>query len=97
MDTVLEFTKHTFSREDLFTMERKIFEVLCFDISFPTRYEFATYFCRIANLTEMQYHLYMYLIMLSFLDYNLHYFKASQVAAAALHLTLQVSALPIDA
>lgn len=90
VDTVLEFTKHTFTREDLFAMERKIFEVLCFDISFPTRYEFASFFSQIASLTETQYQLYMYLIMLSFLDYNLHYFHASKVAAAALHLTLQV-------
>lgn len=91
VDTILDVTKHTFTRDDLFRMERKIFEALQFDISFPTRYDFVLFLAQIAQLSDKQYQLYLYLIMLSYTDYNLHYFKSSQVAAAALHLTLQVT------
>lgn len=72
-------------------MEKKVFQSLDWDISLPTRYEFSLFFCEGLGLSDTQRHLVQYLLFLSFLDFNCHYFPASQIAAAALHLTLQVS------
>lgn len=72
-------------------MELSLLSILKYQIAVPTRYDFAQKFGMIANLKPKEFSFLMLLIELSFLDYSLHYYLSSQVAAAAIHLTIQVS------
>jgi hypothetical protein len=81
---------YSFSKDELFLMEKQVFATLAWDLSLPTRYEFSLFFQEGLGLTDIQHSLYLYLLFLTHLDYNFNYFSSSKVAAAALHLTLQV-------
>ena len=65
-------------------------QVFNFNVCPPTRYEFAQRFATLARFDESEKALTSFLIELSLFDYNLNYFKPSHVAAAALHLTIQM-------
>lgn len=79
-----------FSKAELYHTERTILELLNFKIARPTRLHFAEYLGKMHKMTKRQGTLLQYLIGLSFLDFDLNYFKASVVAAAALIVTFQV-------
>jgi hypothetical protein len=79
-----------FSKAELYHTERSILELLNFKIARPTRLHFAEYLGKMHKMSKRQGALLQYLIGLSFLDFDLNYFKASVVAAAALIVTFQV-------
>ena len=66
----------------------------CFklDVFMPTRRAFSSTFIKAGKLSEKEKSLVEYLTDMSYLDFNLYYIKPSLVAAAAVHLTLQVLA-----
>ena len=72
-------------------MEQVLLPLFQCQVSLPTRYDFSSRFGEIANLSEREKSLVLFLIEISFLDYNLHYFLPSKVAAGAVHLAMQVS------
>ena len=71
-------------------MEQHLLPLFKCQVALPTRYEFAMSFAGKMELTRREISLVLFLIELSFLDYNLNYFLASRVAAGAIHLALQV-------
>ena len=80
-----------FDEEALVLMEQKIMSLLAFDVYAPTRYLFAMRSAQSINLSPRETCLLQYLLELSLQDMSLNIFPASAIAAAALHLTLQVS------
>jgi hypothetical protein len=83
--------KYLFTRDELFVMEKKIFAKLNYNLSFPTRYQFAVYYSYHLSFNQKQENLLNYLILLSFMDYNLNFVSISQVAASAVYLVLQLT------
>ncbi len=61
------------------------------DLCVPSRLEFALRLGVAARLSAKEQSLANYLLEISFLDYDLNKHVHSKVAAAALHLTLQVA------
>lgn len=72
-------------------MEQVLLPLFQCQVSVPSRYDFALRFCEAAALSQREKSLVVFLLELSFLDYNLNYFLPSKVAAGAIHLAFQVS------
>jgi hypothetical protein len=83
--------KYTFTREDLYKMEKRILTKVQYRVNIPTRYQFAFYYAHHLSFSSKQRSLLLFLLSLSFLDFNLNYELMSCVAASAVYLTLQVS------
>jgi hypothetical protein len=76
-------------------MEQKIITLLSFDVYAPTRLYFCVRMCHFAKVNAVENDLLMYLLELSLQDMALNVNVSSLVAAAALHLTLQVMCFKI--
>jgi len=81
-------TDNTYEREDLILMERRVLDVLDFELSVPTTWMFLTRFLRVAEADRQTEYLGMYLAELSLLDYGLLQFLPSQIAASCVMLAL---------
>lgn len=89
----MSHSNYVFSKAELYQSERMILELLHFKIARPTRLHFAEYLGKMQKISKRQGVLLQYLIGLTFLDFDLNYFKSSVVAAAALIVTFQVRAI----
>jgi hypothetical protein len=87
---MISLAYESFNKQQLYNMERMIFQSLSWTINFPTRYHFAQHFATIQQLSKKQQALYDYLLGLSYCHINCAYYEESKIAAAALHYTLQV-------
>lgn len=96
VDTLLHHCRYNFTRDALFSMEKRILKKLSFDLTFPTRYQFLKQFAHSARLTQKQVKLAIYLVLLSHIDYNLNYIAASKLAAAIIHYVLQLTKPSIE-
>lgn len=93
-DGLVYSSGNSFDKAALFRTEVEILKLLDFKVYSPTRYDFATRFSLAGALTKKEQCLVHYLVEISFQDYD--YFNKhspSKVAAAAVHLALQVNSL----
>jgi len=81
-------TDNTYEREELIAMERKVLDVLDFELSVPTTWMFLMRFLRVAEADRTTEYFGMYLAELSLLEYGLLQFLPSQIAASAVMLAL---------
>lgn len=98
LEALVVASDHCFDSGSLVLMEKWCFECLHYDVNTPTRHYFLTRFALAANLTEREDKLAHYLLELTLQDIAFRKFPASAVAAAALHLTIQMmreKSLPI--
>lgn len=87
-------TDNTYEREELIGMERRILDVLDFELSIPTTWMFLMRFLRVAEATSTTEYFGMYLAELSLLEYGLLQFLPSQIAASAVMLALHNNRQP---
>ena len=81
-------TDNTYEKEELIAMERKVLDILSFELSTPTTWMFLMRFLRVAEADRSTEYLGMYLAELSLLEYGLLQFLPSQIAASAVMLAL---------
>ena len=87
-------TDNTYEREELIQMERRILDVLDFELSVPTTWMFLMRFLRVAEADGEVDCLGMYLAELSLLEYSLLQYLPSQIAASAVMLALHNAGKP---
>eukprot|EP01038_Epipyxis_sp_PR26KG_P008745 gene8745-11817_t len=87
---LVHLSSYSFSVDDVTGMERFILNELKFDLGSPTRYDFIQLFWKVAKLNPKEKCLALYLTELTLKDFRLNYYRASKVAAAVVHLTLQM-------
>lgn len=90
LDALVSAADFCFDTEELVLMEKWCFESLHYDINSPTRYYFLTRFALAAKLSGREEQVAHYLLELSLQDFAFCKFPPSAVAAAALHLTIQM-------
>ena len=91
LEALVSASDYCFDTEELILMEKWCFACLHYDINSPTRYYFLTRFALAANFSEREEKIAHYLLELSLQDFAFYKFPPSAVAAAAVHLTLQMS------
>lgn len=91
IDTLLKYVKYSFTRIELYNTEKLILNLLNYNISIPNRYEFCLIYLNFLNFSEIQKNLLYYIVIISYLDYNLNYFNESNIAAACIHYVLQMT------
>ncbi|KAJ1419211.1 cyclin-like protein [Ochromonadaceae sp. CCMP2298] len=79
-----------FDKDDIPLMESYLLPLFGYQVAIPTRYEFSQRFAEAAGLKPKERAMVLFLLELSFLDFSLNYFPHSEVAAGAIHLTLQM-------
>jgi len=79
-----------FDSEDLISMESNVILALDFQLMLPTRYYFGIRLSSAAKLTPKETHFLIFLLEVSLLDIEFNSYTPSMIAAAALHMTLQI-------
>ncbi len=79
-----------FDVEQLVNYEQRLMRIFEYKAAMPTRHYFALRFVRAAECSPKEVSLVQYLVELSLYDVNFLQFPMSQIAAAAVHLALQI-------
>lgn len=79
-----------FDSEDLIRMEGSVILALDFQLLLPTRYYFGIRLASAAKLSSKETQFLVFLLEVSLLDIEFNAFTPSMIAAAALHMTLQI-------
>lgn len=79
-----------FDSEDLIRMEGSVILALDFQLLLPTRYYFGIRLASAAKLSTKETQFLVFLLEVSLLDIEFNAFTPSMIAAAALHMTLQI-------
>lgn len=80
-----------YSRDEILQMEGNVIRALGWEMSVVTPHSFANRFLQLANATEWEQIYTYYLLELALVEYRMLKYKASELAAAAVHLTLKLS------
>lgn len=80
-----------YSREEILQMEGNVIRALGWEMSVVTPHSFANRFLQLAGATEWEQIYTYYLLELALVEYRLLKHKPSELAAAAVHLTLKLS------
>ncbi|XP_058866310.1 G2/mitotic-specific cyclin-B1-like [Acipenser ruthenus] len=83
-------TDHTYTTAQIRAMEMKILRVLHFGFGRPIPLQFLRRASKIGEVTAEQHTLAKYLMELTMVDYDMVHYPPSQIAAAALALTLNI-------
>ncbi|MGH0166057.1 UNVERIFIED_CONTAM: hypothetical protein FKN15_058889 [Acipenser sinensis] len=83
-------TDHTYTTAQIRAMEMKILRVLHFGFGRPIPLQFLRRASKIGEVTAEQHTLAKYLMELTMVDYEMVHYPPSQIAAAALALTLNI-------
>lgn len=79
-----------FDSEDLIRMEGSVILALDFQLLLPTRYYFGIRLASAAKLSSKETQFLVFLLEVSLLDIEFNAYTPSMIAAAALHMTLQI-------
>lgn len=96
LENLLFVSDYCFDAETLILMEQRIMKQLEYRPLIPTRHFFCSRFGRAAAFSDKEQALANYLTEVSLFDASLSQFVASKVAAAAVHLTLQMLRPRVD-
>lgn len=80
-----------YTRDEILEMESNVIRALGWEMSVVTPHSFANRFLQLAGATEWEQIYTYYLLELALVEYRMLAFKASELAAAAVHLTLKLS------
>lgn len=80
-----------YSREEILQMEGNVIRALGWEMSVVTPHSFANRFLQLAGASEWEQIYTYYLLELALIEYRMIKYKPSQLAAAAVHLTLKLS------
>jgi len=80
-----------YTREEILAMESTVIRALGWDMSVVTPHMFANRFLQLCGSTEWEQIYTFYLLELALVEYRMIQYKASELAAAAVHLTLKLS------
>lgn len=81
-------TDNTYTKEEIIQMEREILKTLKFNLSRPVSIHFLRRYSRAADAAGIHHQTAKYALELASLDYTLSSYRPSQLAAAALYLSL---------
>lgn len=81
-----------YTREEILQMEGNVIRALGWEMSVVTPHSFANRFLQLSNANEWEQIYTNYLLELALVEYRMIKYKASELAAAAVHLTLKLSA-----
>jgi hypothetical protein len=95
-DALVKTSGNSFDKTQLFAMECSVLRDLKFKVISPTRLDFGLRFGVAAGMSKRELSLLTFLLEMSFLEFDLNKSTHSLVAAAAVHLTLQVMRDPED-
>jgi cyclin B len=84
-------TDNAYTKEEILDMERKMLQVLDFNIQITSSYRFLERYCKIAQVDSLIFNLSRYLIELSLLHCKMLKFSNSNMAASALYLSLKMT------
>lgn len=90
IERLVYFSGKKFEKEEVLIMERQLLALWRFNVHFPTRSDFAERFAEAGMLLDRERAMVRLLLELSFTDYNFNYYARSLVAAAAIHLSMQI-------
>lgn len=80
-----------YTRDEILEMESNVIRALGWETSVVTPHSFANRFLQLAGATEWEQIYTYYLLELALVEYRMLAYKASELAAAAVHLTLKLS------
>lgn len=80
-----------YTREEILQMEGNVIRALGWETSVVTPHSFANRFLQLTGASEWEQIYTYYLLELALVEYRMLRFKASELAAAAVHLTLKLS------
>jgi len=80
-----------YTREEILQMEGNVIRALGWEMSVVTPHSFANRFLQLAGATEWEQIYCYYLLELALVEYRMLKYKPSELAAAAVHLTLKLS------
>lgn len=80
-----------YTREEILQMEGNVIRALGWETSVVTPHSFANRFLQLTGASEWEQIYTYYLLELALVEYRMLKFKASELAAAAVHLTLKLS------
>ena len=85
---LLNMTDNAYSNRQLFKMENEILDVVHFNISFPTSFNFLEIFKNKLNLSEKNFYRCLYFIEVSLINYKSSFFTPSLIASTSLLFNL---------
>ncbi|KAF9816133.1 hypothetical protein SFRURICE_003684 [Spodoptera frugiperda] len=83
-------TDHAYTKADVFQCEREIMSKLGFCLARPIPLSFLRRFVKAAHGTSKNHHLAKYLVDLSLVEYTMAHYRPSELAAAAICLSLHL-------
>ncbi|XP_055380027.1 G2/mitotic-specific cyclin-B [Condylostylus longicornis] len=83
-------TDNSYTKEDILNMEKKIMRALDFQLSRPFPLQFLKRFAKAINAEQHEYSLAKYILELVSIEYSLAHYKPSEIAAAALFLSVSL-------
>jgi hypothetical protein len=84
-------TDNAYTKEEILTMEKKMLTILDFDIQITSAFRFLERYSKIAKTDSLVFNLARYLMELSFTNYKMLRFSASNLASSALYLSLKMT------
>lgn len=84
-------TDNAYTKEEILEQERKMLQVLDFNIQITSGFRFLERYCKIAKADALIFNLSRYLIELSLLNCKMLRFANSNLAASALYLSLKMT------
>lgn len=84
-------TDNAYTKEEILTMEKKMLTTLDFDIQITSSFRFLERYTKIAKADSLVFNLARYLMELSFTNYKMLRFSASNLASSALYLSLKMT------
>jgi hypothetical protein len=84
-------TDNAYTKEEILDMERKMLQVLDFNIQITSANRFLERFCKIAKAEPLIFNLSKYLVELSLLNCKMLRFANSNLAASSLYLSLKMT------
>jgi len=87
-------TDNAYTKEEILQMERKMLQVLDFDIQITSSHRFLERYCKVAKTEPLIFNLSKYLIELALVNYKMIQYSHSNLASSALYLSLKMTKNP---
>lgn len=84
-------TDNAYTKEEILIMERKMLQVLDFNIQITSSYRFLERYHKITKSEALHFNLSRYLIELSLVNYKMLKYTPSNLASSALYLSLKMT------
>lgn len=84
-------TDDTYTAEQIIAMEKYILKKIQYDLSAPSVIHFTRRYAKVSNTTQVEHTMSKYFIELASVEYSMVHYLPSQVAAAALFITIKLA------